>query len=420
MNRALYTTSTALVAGLAAASFLLTTFNTGWIIREINSSHVVPLLFFGLLVPLLVTIIANVNEHARRITLISMVLLFEACCYVVITTMPNAGMNTSFIFDLPAISWYSLMIGSGLAVFMISIAELGRVARGTPAWHVLPCVSIAIAGLLVSASLGLGPTGWLHNVLLAMILQPASLIVNILCAPGRADPLFNELVLLHQPATLLPANVNATTKGGFMTLYMLAIGVHILSLVGLNGIGLDVSFFTTNNVVFYGSIGLGAVAGACMTAPSARRLLLTQFTPTKMRAARVFFQGAMLLQFASWLLAVTLDLFLLGYHGSILAQVFGGSVLGFNVFLYLAVVLLFHPPRSVIAYLMQATFCIGLTTIMGQALKAMALGSAGFESVQDYFPWVLLIDLVLISISTVLLLCARVPSITSNHANSNN
>jgi hypothetical protein len=144
MNRGSYAAVSAMFSGLAAASFFLVTFNTGWILRELDDMLYVVLIVCTLLVPLAVMFIANVNDRVRRALMLALLGLFEVCSYIVVTTMQNAGVNTSYIFYAGSITWYSLMVGSALSIMMASLAELGRVSRSVPAWPLLACLAFAI------------------------------------------------------------------------------------------------------------------------------------------------------------------------------------------------------------------------------------------------------------------------------------
>ncbi len=393
MNRGSYAAASVLFSGLAAASFILVTFNTGWIIRELDDMLYVVLLACALLVPLVAMLIANVSDRVRRALMLALLGLFEACSYIVATTMQNSGFNTSFIFNAASITWYSLMLGSALSIMMVSLAELGKVSRSVPAWPMLACMALAVPGAFMAASLAAGFSGWVQNVLLAMILQPAGLLIFPLGSP-RGDE--TGAAALLEPAELRPAHVVHPLKGGFLTLFYLLNGANLALLVGVNGMGLAPSFFAHENVMFYASTGLGVAAGSGISFVAARKLLLAPGSFKKDRDASLFLLGALAVQLILWLAAISPEILCEGFHGSAAAQLVDGTAVGAIMSLHFAVALVHHPPRGLVAHVMLQAFCTGAFLVVGQVLKAISLGSDGIKSLQEYLPWVLWLELVIV------------------------
>jgi hypothetical protein len=392
MNRGLCAASV-LFSGLAAASFFLVTFNTGWILRELDDTLYVVLVACTLLVPIIVMFIANVSDRVRRALMLVMVVMFEICSYVVVTTMQNAGVNTAYIFYAASITWYSLMLGSALSIMMASLAELGRISRSVPAWPLLVCMALAMSDVFLAANLAAGFSGWVQNVLLAMIIQPAGLLLFLLGFPSE-DKVGLESLL--NPAELRPAHVVNPLKGGFLTLYYLVNGLNVGLLVGVNGMGLSPSFFVHENVLFYVSIALGVAAGAGVAFEAVRKLLLAPGSARKDRDARLLLLGTLAVQLLTWLGVILSEITVGGFHGSVAAQVAGGAVVGLVVCFEIAVAIVHHPPRSFVAHVMFPAFCIGAFLVAGQMVKAISLGSEGIESALEYLPWVLVPELVVL------------------------
>ncbi len=393
MNRGFLAAASVLFSGLAAASFFLVTFNTGWLLRELDDVLYAVLLACTLLVPTGVVFIASVSDRVRRVLMLLLLGLFEACSYVVVTTMQNAVFNTAYIFYISSITVYSVMLGSALSIMMASLAELGRVSRSVTAWPLLLCIALAVPGLFMAASLAAGFSGWMQNVLLAMILQPAGLLAFLVGFPtGDRE----GLASLLDPADLRPAHVVNPRKGGFLTLYYLLNGLNIALLVGVNGMGLNASFFVHENVLFYASIGIGVVAGAGIAFVAARKLLLVPGSVRKDRDARLLLLGALTVQLLSWLWVILSEIAVGGFHGSIAAQLAGGAVIGIIISLQFAVAIVHHPPRGFVAHVMLPAFCIGAFLVAGQMVKAISLGSEGIESALEYLPWVLVPELVIV------------------------
>ncbi|MBN2150848.1 MAG: hypothetical protein JW839_05370 [Candidatus Lokiarchaeota archaeon] len=398
MKRGFYSVATVVFSGLAASSFLLITFNTGWILRELSDTHYAILLACTLLVPIGAMVVASVNERARRVLMMALLGLFEVCSYVVVTTMQNAGINTSYRFYTDSITWYSLMLGTALSLVMASIAELGRASRAFPAWPALACIALAMPGLVMAACLAAGFSGWVQNVLLAMMLQPAGLLAFLLgFPPGEGGGLESLL----DPASLRPAHVVNPLKGGFLTLFYLVNGLNVGLLVGVNGVGLAPSFFARENVLFYASIGIGAAAGAGLAAVG-RKLLLEQGSARKDRDARLLLLVALAVQLPSWFGAIMAEITTEGFHGSFLAQLVDGTVVGLIVILVIAVAIVHHPPRAFVAHAMLPAYCIGAFLVAGQMVKAISLGSEGIEATLEYLPLVLLPELVVVANVVVL------------------
>nr|MDO8086995.1 hypothetical protein [Candidatus Sigynarchaeum springense] len=394
MNRGSFAAASVVFSGLAAASFFLVTFNTGWMLRELEDVHYAVLISCTLLVPVAVVIIAGVNDRVRRVMMLVMLCLFEGCSYYVVMTMPNAAINTSFIFYTTSIAVYSLMLGSAMSITMISIAELGRLSRSVPKWPLLVCVALAIPGVFMAASLAAGFSGWVQNVLLAMMLQPAGLLAFTAGFPTGDR---NGLESLLDPAGLRSVHVVNPLKGGFLALFYLVNGLNAGLLVGINGMGLAPSFFVHENVWFYASIGLGAAAGTGFSAVAMQKMLLVPGSQRKDRDARVLLLVTFTIQFLSWAWVIWAEITVAGFHGSLVAQVAGGAVVGLIVSLVITTALVLHPPRGFVAHAMLPALTIGAFIVAGQMVKAIPLGSEGIESALEYLPWVLGPELVMVA-----------------------
>ncbi|NMC04814.1 MAG: hypothetical protein GYA24_06365 [Candidatus Lokiarchaeota archaeon] len=399
MNRGSHVAAPALFAGTAAASFFLVTFNTGWLLRDASESLLGVLIACILLVPVAVMLVGSVNDQARRVLALVLLCSFEACSYVVVMTLQNAAINTSFIFYTASITWYALMLASALSIIMLSTAELGKVSRSVAAWPFLACVALAVPGFVMAASLAAGFAGWVQNVLVAMILQPAGLLFFLLGSPPAGDP---GVAALLDADAIRSTHVVHPLKGGYLTLYNLLIGVNTGLLVGVNGIGLDLVFFLHENYLFYASIGIGAAAGATFSYFTARKLLAAPGSARKDRDARLFLLCALVIQILAWSGAAVLEILGDGFHGTLPAQLLDGTVVGIILILQLAVVLVHHPPRAFMAHLMLPVLCMGFFIAFGQVIKAIPLGSAGLESVQDYLQWFFIAELVIVAIIVLL------------------
>jgi hypothetical protein len=239
--------------------------------------------------------------------------------------------------------------------------------------------------------------------LLAMIISPVATILHFIQheQPGTG-------ISADREETLQDKDVNNKQmdpiKGLKLTLFLVPAFVNLVLLIGINGILMGTSFYRESNWIFYLFIATSAnciLLALIMAGPSCFEMGFC----TGSRPRSIAWTVAGVVQFLAWMVAISCEFMIPGFHGSMLAQINDGVAAGTIIVTTFQVVLMQLPPRHEGAFAMLMLFFFGLAMVFGQYLKIVPTKISEFTMYGKYLPFIIGVEgLLCISLAMLLII----------------
>jgi hypothetical protein len=259
---------------------------------------------------------------------------------------------------------------------------------------------LIIPGIIIGTNMLADLQGWFHFVIVAMIIVPVVTMLHYLEYPVQQNQAASNI---QHPKDVLVESIRDPTKGVKLFLFTSITTMHLALLIGLNGLRMDLYFFSTTNWLFYFSISGGAAACVALGWFLSRRVHGLGITGDAAREARITWFWALIVQCIGWLATASCEVMVTGYHGTLVAQLVDGIVLSVMITTYFVVIFQQHPPRCVKAYVMLVTFFIAFGIAAGSYLKVVPTSQSEFRALVKYLPVIFEIEFVAIIILILLL-----------------
>ncbi|HME53445.1 MAG TPA: hypothetical protein VKM55_14570 [Candidatus Lokiarchaeia archaeon] len=384
--------------GLSLAAFTLLSFHAGWILRgfETESLGIVFSIMAGIPVASLLVVIAR--EKVARFVLLVMTIMFEASGYVVSLSYPNNVMDVGY-WDVPALTIsFAIFLGCMLSLLMLSAIEPTTSIGSLESRIKFLVASMLFPGTIVGFAILVATQDWSSFVILAMIIAPVAVIFQLM---GDKKPGTKKTNIQDQGIDGISSK--DPIKGLKLVLFLLVALVNVILMIGLDGIALEPNFYVTNNWLFY--IFMAGGANFILLAMMLASTTIQQEKPTPSSKKRsMTWLAIVIVQFVMWLIAISCELLIPGYHGSALAQVTSGFTAGIIIVTTLQVVVMQQPPRHAGANTMLMIFFLGLSIVLGQYLKIVPTSLTDFRGLVKYIPYVFGIEFLLVISLSILLI----------------
>ncbi|MFX0098919.1 MAG: hypothetical protein ACFFCS_05010 [Candidatus Hodarchaeota archaeon] len=382
-----YMIGTTFLFSFAFSSFLIAIFYFGWPAENMDDNGWYALAGFVMLLPILILILANIGEKIKKIVLFIFAAAGIVASYFVLVGVPNYLIPTFAMEDL-TLYMYFLMIGSNIGVLIISAAEMLRSARGSSSQGLMMAVAMAISGVIIAVVILIGANGWLYSIMLNNYIIPVALLLYFLFYPEELE---KELHELQEPEKIQEVFVRDTTKGLKLALYTVLTCLNVMLVIAINGLGIPRADFYELNWVFWLMVGLGSAGLAFVTWMLNGKDLNEQKTAGIQKWLQIKWIILLLAQCAGFAICIFLEFFLPGFHESIYSHLVGGLVVGVNLGIFLVIVLIQHPPKSMLSYIMWLVLFVAISMTVGSYVKVM--GTNFPELVEtitdDYFLYII-------------------------------
>ena len=395
-----YQLGTTLLFSFAFSSFLISIFYFGWPVENMDENGYYGLAGLCMLLPIVMLIIANLNEKAKKIVLFAVAAAGIVASYFVLVGVPNYLIPT-FAMDDVTLYMYFLMIGANITTLMISAAEMLRSARGAKSQGMMMAAALAIAGGIVAIVIVIGGNGWLYSIMLNNYIIPVGLLVYFLWYPEELEADLHEL---QEPGKIRSVFVQDNTKGLKMTIYTVLTCLNLLLVIAINGLGIPREDFYELNWIFWLMVGIGSAALALVTWLLNGKALNEEKTAGVQKLLQIKWILLLVVQNIAFLIYMMLEFFVPGFHTSIYSHLVGGLVLGVNIGIFLVIVLIQHPPKSMFAYIMWLVLFVAVSMTLGSYVKVMGTNFSDLvdEIVDNYLvyvigAYVLLLSLLIVS-----------------------
>jgi hypothetical protein len=368
-----------LLLGCTFGSAGISSYYLGQVLLHLSSNEIYYLLGFGVLYPLVMLILANLNERVKKLMIFIAAALAITGSYVIMLGSPNTVPVLKL--DTVPVIMYFMTVGSHMCLFLMGASEVLRRSRDMGflwlgAGLAIGCAAI---GIVVVTSI----LGWLYMIMIVNYVVPVAILVYFLLYPEGAE---GETVMRRpQTKEVVGQFVIADTWKGFkIAMYALLVGVGIIATIGVNGLAMPQEDYFTTAPVFWSLAAAGAVAAAVVAKLVLGKIIGMPTGAKKAWASNVAWLLLACVQAATVIGLALAEFYLLGFHLSTWSHVLGGLVLGFNIVIYLAVLSIQHPPRSNYAFYMFNAFFVIFGMAVASYLRSVNVDLADFYGLAEY------------------------------------
>lgn len=367
----------------ALSSFFIVSNMTGFLLEKTEDAGYISLALAGLLYPLGMLFIANFNERAKLAAITITASMAVVSSYFVMLGVPNFRIP-AFEVDLTTLTMYFLSMASSMALAVISISDLLSKARGLEERVTVFSVAFLAAGGITAIGISLGSLGWLIPIMFSDYLVPGGLLVHVILRSSiKVD--YPNIEVIHKPARIKKYWIKERNKAFKLTVYTIISSLQIALLLGVNGLALDPEVYYGDTWLLWLFIGAGCLITGMLVVPRLFKNHEEEFSKEKIIKSNISWLMISILQSSFFFVIVTLNLNVPTYHGSIVAFMVDGAVLGFMLMVFWHIVMVQHPPKSMRLFLMLMSFFLCISFIAGTYLKSLtSVSLSDFEEIMDY------------------------------------
>ncbi|HME53447.1 MAG TPA: hypothetical protein VKM55_14580 [Candidatus Lokiarchaeia archaeon] len=386
--------STTLLLGSMFGSACVAIFYLGYILRNASSSGFYAIAGFGGLYPIVMMLIANLRERIKKYVLFLNAALAIVGSYFVMLQTPNF-MIPDFKLDTLPLYCYFLTVGADFALFEIGVAEVSRRTRDSSLLHI--GAGLGLGSVIVAIVVMVGINGWLYMILIVNYIIPIALLVYFLMYPEGKE---GETVMFHPQSKDIARMyfVNDTTKGLKLMFYTIITCFGCIATVGVNGMAIPETDIYNAGFTFWIMAAVGSVAAVMIARYFLARIHAMESTVEKERKSQFPWLGFAIFQSLLLLDTTILELYVPGFHLSMISYIRSGFVFGFNIGAYFTVIAVQHPPKSNYAYYMTLSFFVIFSIAAGDYLKIVVSDMNTFGQVAQYAMYIMAALLLMIAL----------------------
>ncbi|MHA1700575.1 MAG: hypothetical protein ACTSWN_17185 [Promethearchaeota archaeon] len=388
------------------ANLIISSFYLGWVLSKIQDEDYIIALLLGLVAPAAVIVVANLGEKIKKIVLFAYGCANIISNYFVLMGGPNFPVPNISLDDTTK-AMYFLSIGASAGIFMIALSDISRLTLNLKAhWHVM-FAGLGIAGFASALIIYFGTRGWLYPVMLSNYLIPISLMIYYVFYPGSLESI---LIGIQDPKILTNLRVKDKTKGMKLTFFTIYTFILLFLIITMNNVLQSATNLIEVGWIFWLFIGIGgAIASVFIW-----KVINAQFTRDASVEKELFIEkhwlGFTVIQSAMIFVVFSLEFFLVGYHDSIASHIIDGAIFGSIIAIFIYVVALQHPPRSLRAYFLFFGYFLAITIILSNVMKAVNLGVENMTGILEYAYYIvaiILLILILLVISQIITIARK-------------
>ena len=384
--------------GFSLASTFLLTFYFGFIAKRISDEGYIPLALFGLIIPFLIILVANINELIKKIVLLASAALSITGSYFILLLVPNFILPDFQLDDL-SLYMYFLTVGSSFILTMISFAEVARLAREEKS-SLFMGISFLLSGLITGLVLFFtASAGWLYPMMIINYFVPTGILIYFWFYPEGKDG-ERSLRNIQTPETIAKYQISDTTKGLKLTFTTIIACFGIIGCIGVNGMGLTNEQLYTENWIFWIMAGVGGFLISIIAKFTVFRTTKKEASTSKTIKSQVQWILFIIIIALSVVLVYVVDYLIPGLHATIYSHVIDGILLGVIIASFLGIVIMQHPPRSTYAYYMMMMFFLVFSVAVGNYLKTL-VGPDDFAEYGEYVLYIIAAGLILLILTII-------------------
>ncbi|MBN2150846.1 MAG: hypothetical protein JW839_05360, partial [Candidatus Lokiarchaeota archaeon] len=214
---------TSILLGCSFASGVISSYYIGQVLLHIDTEQIYWLVGFGALYPLLMLIIANLNETVKKVVVFASAALAIVGSYVLMLGSPNT-VPVLKLDEVPVIMYFAT-VGAHMSLFIMGSAEVLRRAREMDyLWLGLGmAIGCAAVGVVVWTSI----FGWLYMIMVVNYVVPVAVLVYFLFYPeGKEGE--NTMRRPQTKDVVGQFVVHDTWKGGKIAFYTVLVSVGVI------------------------------------------------------------------------------------------------------------------------------------------------------------------------------------------------
>ncbi|NMC04812.1 MAG: hypothetical protein GYA24_06355 [Candidatus Lokiarchaeota archaeon] len=368
-----------LLLGCTFGSAGISSYYLGQVLLRISTNEIYYLLGFAVFYPLLMLILANVNERVKKLMIFISAALAIVGSYILMLGSPNT-VPVLQLDPVPA-AMYFMTVGAHLSLFTMGAAEVLRRARESGFLWLGAAIAMGCAaiGIVVVTSM----MGWLYMIMIVNYIVPVAILVYFLLYPEGAE----GEVAARRPQTkevVKEFHVTDTWKGFKIAMYALLVGIGIIATTGVNGLAMPHEDYYTAAPLFWLLAAAGATGSAMVAKVTLGKVIGMPGGPRKAWLSNLWWLVLACVQAGSLIGLALAEFYVPGFHLSIASHVVGGAVLGFNACMYLAILAVQHPPRSNYAFYMFTAFFVIFGMAVGSYLRSLDVDLPEFYEYAEY------------------------------------
>ncbi len=401
---------TSLLLGCTFASACISSYYLGQVMTHIEDEEIYALVGFAILYPLVMLILANLNESIKKLMVFISAALAIVGSYVLMLGSPNT-VPVLKLDTIPAIMYF-MTCGAHISLFIMGASEVLR--RSREMGFLWLGFGMAIGCATVGAVVWTSIFGWLYMIMVVNYIVPVAILVYFLLYPEGEE----GETTMRRPQTkdvVRQFVVPDTWKGFKIAMYALLSALAPIACIGVGGLAMPQEDYFTTAPWFWSLAAAGAVAAAVVAKLVFGKIIGMPSGAEKARASNVVWLVLACAQGASLFLVTVLEFYVPGYHLSFPSVLVGGIVFGFNVVAYMAVLSVQHPPRSNYAFYMFNTFFVLFGIAVSSYLRTINVDLAEFYALaleEDYILYII----AAFSLALVLLVVNQIVTIAKKGA----